>query len=174
MKTSVYIGTSLDGLIARKDGNIDWLVKFESEEIGQSYKEFISKIDAIVIGRGTFEKVLSFPSWPYELKVFVLSNSIREAPEPLKEKVTILSMKPKELLQYLSGQGFSSIYIDGGNVIQSFLKEDCIDEIIITKVPVLIGSGISLFGQLEKDLSFKHMQTDVYANGLVKSRYERK
>lgn len=133
----------------------------------------MSKIDAVVIGRGTFEKVLTFPSWPYEKKVFVLSTGIKQVPDMLRGKVTVLSMKPRELLNYLSSEGFSNIYVDGGKVVQGFLKEDCIDEMIITKVPVLIGSGIPLFGFLDNDLQFKHIRTDVYSNGLVKSRYER-
>ena len=133
----------------------------------------MSGIDAIVIGRGTFEKVLTFPSWPYEKKAFVLSTSIKQVPDILREKITVLSMKPKELLNYLSGNGFSSIYVDGGKVIQAFLKEDLIDNLIISKVPVLIGSGISLFDYLDTDLQFAHIQTQVSSNGLVRSYYER-
>ena len=173
MKTIVYIGTSLDGFIARKDGDIDWLTRFANEEAIYAYKEFMSRIDAIVIGRGTFEKVLTFPSWPYEKKVFVLSTTLKQVPDILKEKVTVLSMNPKELLGFLSGRGFSGIYVDGGKVIQSFLKEDLIDELIISKTPVLIGSGIPLFDYLITDLPFKHIQTQVSSNGLVRSYYER-
>jgi dihydrofolate reductase len=173
MKTAAYIGISLDGFIARKDGDIDWLIQFENQEVNQNYEEFISVIDAIVIGRGTFEKVLTFSSWPYMKKVFVLSNHIKQIPNSIKEKVTILSMEPKEVLNYLSDKGFSNIYVDGGKVIQSFLKENLIDELIITRVPILIGSGIPLFGELDNDLQFKHVQTNVYSNGLVKSLYKR-
>ena len=174
MKTIVYIGTSLDGFIARKDGDIDWLTQFANDEAIRAYEKFMSRIDAIVIGRGTFEKVLTFPSWPYNKEVFVLSTSIKEVPEIAREKVTVLSMNPKELLSYLSSKGFSGIYIDGGNVIQQFLKEDLIDELIISKVPVLIGKGIPLFGDLDTDLQFKHIRTIVSSNELVRSYYERK
>jgi dihydrofolate reductase len=139
LKAIVYIGTSLDGFIARKNGDISWLTQFANDESIRAYQEFINRIDAIVIGRGTFEKVLTFPSWPYTKKVFVLSNSIKQAQEELKEKITVLSMNPYKLLSYLSGFGFSSIYIDGGTVIQNFLKEDLVDELIISKVPILIG-----------------------------------
>ncbi|HET6464552.1 MAG TPA: dihydrofolate reductase family protein [Nitrospiria bacterium] len=172
MKTIVYIGTSLDGFIARKDGAIDWLVQFE-KPVRDDYRKFISRIDAVVIGRGTFDKVITFPSWPYEKKVFVLSTRVKKVPAQLIGKVTVLSMKPGALLNYLSDEGFANIYVDGGKVIQSFLKEDRIDEMIVTKVPVLIGSGIPLFGELDKDLPFKHVRTKVYSNGLVKSRYKR-
>jgi len=174
MKTTVYVGTSLDGFIARKDGDIDWLVKYQNKEVHDSYNEFISRIDAMVIGRGTYEKVLSFPEWPYEKKVFVLSTSLKQIPGTLNEKATLVDMKPAALLNYLSDKGFSNIYVDGGKVIQSFLKEDLIDELIITRVPELIGTGIPLFGYLDNDLRFEHIKTNIYSDGLVKSQYERK
>jgi len=173
MKTTVYVGTSLDGFIARKDGDIDWLVKYQNKEVHDSYNEFISRIDAMVIGRGTYEKVLSFPVWPYEKKVFVLSTSLKQIPGTLNEKVTLVAMKPAALLNYLSDKGFSNIYVDGGKVIQSFLNEDLIDEMIITKVPELIGTGIPLFDHLDKDLRFEHISTNIYSDGLVKSQYKR-
>ena len=173
MRTIVYIGTSLDGFIARKNDDIEWLTQFQNAEVHQHYEEFINRIDAIVIGRGTFEKVLGFPKWPYSKKVFVLSTSIKQVPDGLREKANIVSMPPKALLGFLSGKGYSSIYVDGGKVIQSFLREDCIDEMIITKVPLLIGNGIPLFGHLDNDLLFKHLQTKILSNGLVKSFYER-
>jgi dihydrofolate reductase len=173
MKSIVYVGTSLDGFIARTDGDFGWLSRFANEDAIHSYEKFMNRIDAIVIGRGTFEKVLTFPSWPYEKKAFVLSASIKQLPDTLKDKAILLSMKPKDLINYLSGKGFSNIYIDGGKVIQDFLKEDLIDELIISKVPVLIGSGIPLFGFLDGELLFKHIRTEVQSNGLVRSYYER-
>ena len=174
MRTTVYVGTSLDGFIARKDGDIDWLVKYQNKEVHDSYHEFISRIDAMVIGRGTFEKVLSFPEWPYEKKVFVLSSSLKQIPDTLNEKATLVAMNPPALLSYLAAKRFSNIYVDGGKVIQSFLKEDLIDELVITKVPELIGSGIPLFGYLDNDLQFEHIHTNIYSDGLVKSHYVRK
>src|SRR6187401_2287427 len=118
METSIYMGTSLDGFIARKDGEIEWLEQFADEEAMRSYEEFIKKIDAMVIGRGTFEKVLTFPTWPYHKEVFVLTTSIKQVPDAFKEKVSILSMQPAEVLKFLSDKGFSGIYVDGGKVIQ--------------------------------------------------------
>lgn len=174
MRTKVFIGTSLDGFIARNNGAIDWLVTFASPEVNAGYEEFTRDIDAVVIGRGTFETVLGFPSWPYERKVFVLSTTMKQLPEKVKGKAALVSMKPRELLAHLSGEGFSNVYVDGGKVIQNFLREDCIDELIISRVPVLLGSGIPLFGYLEDDLKFRHLDTRVYSSGLVRSHYERK
>ena len=173
MKTSVYIGTSLDGFIARANGNFDWLTQFADNDAIHAYEEFMNKIDAIVIGRGTFEKILTLPSWPYTKKTFVLSTTLKQLPNSIRDKATLLSMKPKEILSHLSGIGFSSIYIDGGKVIQGFLKEDIIDDLIISKVPLLIGNGVPLFGFLGADLQFKHIRTEVQSNGLVRSYYKR-
>lgn len=174
MNTIVYIGTSLDGFIARNDGDIRWLTQFANGEAITAYKELTDRIDAIVIGRGTFDKVLTFPSWPYEKRVFLLSSSIEQVPEKLTDMVTILSTKPTEVLRYLSDKGFSNVYIDGGRVIQDFLKENLIDELIISKVPVIIGTGIPLFGHLDFDIQFSHLRTTVASNGLVRSYYRRK
>jgi dihydrofolate reductase len=173
MKGSVYIGTSLDGFIARENGDIDWLVQFADEKAVEAYEEFINRIDAIVIGRGTFEKIMTFPSWPYKQAAFLLSSSIKKVPDSIKDKITLLSMKPGEVMTYLSDNGFSRIYIDGGKVIQEFLKEDFIDEMIISKAPIVIGRGIPLFGQLDVDLQFTHIRTEVHPNGLVRSYYEK-
>jgi len=173
MKTIVYIGTSLDGFIARTDGDLDWLSRFADDDAIHAYQEFINKVDAIVLGRGTLEKILTFPSWPYEKKAFILSTSLTQLPDTLNDKGTLLSMKPKEVLNYLSGMGLSNIYVDGGKVIQSFLREDLIEEMIISRAPLLIGNGIPLFGFLGVDLPFEHMKTEVQSNGLVRSYYKR-
>src|SRR4030095_314643 len=117
METSVYVGTSLDGFLARKDGDIEWLEQFADEDAMRSYEEFMNKIDAIVIGRGTYEKVLTFPTWPYNKEVFVLSTSIKKVPDTLRSKVSILSGQPVEILNFLSSKGYSGIYLDGGKVI---------------------------------------------------------
>ena len=174
MKTTVYIGTSLDGFIAREDGNIDWLEQFANDEAFSAYGEFITEVDAMLIGRGTYDKVLTFSSWPYTKPVFVLSSTIKELRDTIQDKITVLSMPPAEVLRYLSQRGFKNIYVDGGKVIQAFLKEDLIDELIVSRVPVLIGNGIPLFGHLDSDLSFRHIRTETCSNGLVRSYYERK
>ncbi|HLX93566.1 MAG TPA: dihydrofolate reductase family protein [Puia sp.] len=173
MNTKVYIGTSLDGFIARMDGDFNWLSQFANDEATKAYEEFLSTIDAIVIGRRTFETVLTFSAWPYTKNVFVLSNAIKKAPDSLKGKVIILSMRPKDLLVHLAAMGIVNIYIDGGVVIQEFLKEDLVDELIIAKAPILIGSGIPLFGYIQNDLQFAHTKTEIQSNGLARSYYKR-
>ncbi len=173
MKISAYVGTSLDGFIARKDGDFSWLSQFANDEAVAAYNEFIARIDAIVIGRGTFEEVLKFPEWHYDKPVFVLSSTINELPDAAKDKATILSMPPREVLGHLVREGFSNIYVDGGTVIQSFLTEGLIDELIVATVPIIIGNGIPLFGHGETDISFRHIKTIVATNGLVRSFYEK-
>jgi dihydrofolate reductase len=171
---NVYIGTSLDGFIARTDGDFGWLMKYADDDAVEAYNEFMATIDVIVIGRGTFDTVLGFPSWPYDKPVFVLSRTINEVPDAVKDKAAVLSLEPSDVLKRLSDEGFNAAYIDGGKVIQSFLAEDLIDSLTIAKVPVLIGSGLPLFGYVTTDIAFDHVRTQTYANGLVRSYYQRK
>jgi dihydrofolate reductase len=171
--THVYIGSSLDGYIARKDGSFDWLVPFGDEDAVEAYKEFIAGIDLLIIGRGTYETVLGFPAWPYDLPVVVLSRTLETSPPGIKENVSISGLEPKQLLRKLDEEGIRSVYVDGGKVIQSFLAEDLIDELIIAHVPVLIGDGIPLFGRIDRDLKFEHKRTASFPNGLVRSYYKR-
>ena len=171
--THVYVGASLDGFIARRNGSFDWLSQFADQDAVDAYKSFMAGIDVIVIGRGTFETVLDFPAWPYERPVVVLSRTMREVPQNLAENVSLARLGPKELLSELSEKGFRSAYIDGGKVIQSFLADDLIDELMIARVPVLLGDGIPLFGYLSHDLEFKHQRTATFSNGLIRSYYTR-
>ena len=171
--THVYVGASLDGFIARRNGSFDWLSQFADQDAVDAYKSFMDGIDVIVIGRGTFETVLDFPAWPYERPVVVLSRTMREVPQNLAENVSLARLGPKELLSELSEKEFRSAYIDGGKVIQSFLADDLIDELIIARVPVLLGDGIPLFGYLSHDLEFKHQRTATFSNGLIRSYYTR-
>ena len=122
--THVYIGASLDGFIARRDGSFDWLSKYADRDAVEAYKEFVAAIDVMVIGRGTFETVMGFPKWPYDRPVVVLSRSLTEIPPELEEKVSISDRMPKELLKELTEVGYGSAYVDGGKVIQSFLADD--------------------------------------------------
>lgn len=173
MKTTVYIGTSLDGFIARKDGDIDWLMQYGDESVFSSYEELMERVDTVLMGRHTFEKVCSFSTWPYQKEIHVLSKTLEAVPATLTGKVNLLSAGPAEALDHLSGKGFTAVYIDGGRLIQSFLQADLVDELIISTVPLLLGDGISLFGLLQADLAFRHIKTKSFATGLVMSFYER-
>jgi dihydrofolate reductase len=170
----VYIATSIDGYIATSDGGIEWLHELPNPNNSDyGYSDFIKNIDALLMGRNTFEKVLSFDDWPYDNKVFVLSSTLTEVPSDLIGKVEFISGTPTEILSRVNSNGFTNLYIDGGFVVQSFLAEDLIDELIVTRIPILLGSGIPLFGDLVKSLKFTHNTTEVYDNTLVKSHYTR-
>ena len=169
-KVSVFMGISLDGFIARIDGNLDFLdfVSDEGEDYG--YKKFMESIDCILMGRITFEKVLTFDEFPYSKPVLVYSNNI-EIPKVLSKKVEKISGEPKEVLVKLVQKGFNSIYLDGGITVSNFLKENLVDEIILTRVPYLLGKGIPLFHEWISETGLHHEYTREYPSGLVQSKY---
>ncbi len=169
MKASVFIGTSLDGFIARANGDLDWLPPGGGEPHG--YDEFMATVDALVIGRKTFETVLTFDTWPYgEKPVFVLSTRPL-VPAPPGAVVERMSGDPAEIVSQLAARGIRHVYVDGGITIQRFLQAGLIQRLIITRVPVLIGTGIPLFGVTQRDIALKHVGTRQYASGLVQSEY---
>src|SRR5437867_6995272 len=169
MKASVFVGTSLDGFIARLNGEFDFLPPGGGEPHG--YDEFMATVDALVIGRKTFETVLAFDTWPYgEKPVFVLSTRAL-APAPLGAVVEGMSGPPADIVSHLTARGVRHAYVDGGITIQRFLQAGLIQRLIITRVPVLIGSGIPLFGAIQRDIVLKHVGTRQYASGLVQSEY---
>ncbi len=170
MKASVFVGASLDGFIARADGALDWLPHGGGEPHG--YDEFMATVDALVIGRKTYETVLAFDAWPYGAKpVFALSSSPL-APAPPEAVVEHMSGDPAEILSRLAARGIQHVYVDGGITIQRFLRAGLIQRLIITRVPALIGEGIPLFGATHRDIALKHIATRHYASGLVQSEYE--
>jgi dihydrofolate reductase len=174
MTNYVYCATSLDGYIATLDGGIEWLSEIPNPNQSDfGYSEFILKIDAIIMGRNTFEKVLSFGEWPYTKPVFVLSNNLKEIPEQV-ENVQLINGDIKDIIQNLINQGYQNLYVDGGKTITNFLKEDLIDEMIITILPIVLGSGIPLFNKFDHRLDFVHKSTDSFSNGIVQSWYIRK
>jgi dihydrofolate reductase len=116
---------------------------------------------------------LTFEEWPYQKPVFVLSRLFVEPPGKLQNQAQIINRTPSQLTAQLEQRGFKNLYIDGGQTITSFLREDLIDEMIITTVPILLGDGIPLFGCFEGSLRFVHKKTTVYSNSLVKSHYIR-
>ena len=174
MPNHVYIATSLDGFIATQDGGIEWLEDVPNPTGSDfGFADFLSRVDAVVMGRVTFEKVLTFGTWPYPLPVIVLSRTLTTVPPHLVGKVQLLGGPLADVLAQLEAQGLQRLYIDGGQVIQAFLREDRIDELTLTRFPKLLGTGLPLFGDLPQPLDFVHVETEVLANQLVKSRYRR-
>lgn len=170
MIASVFIGTSVDGFIARLNGSFDFLPEGGGEPHG--YNEFFASVDGLVIGRKTFEIVLALPEWPYgDKRVIVLSTQKLDLSKVPAGRVEHMQGPPREIASQLESRGMRHIYIDGGVTIQRFLREGLIQRLIITRVPVLIGEGIPLFGSLPKDIRLEHVQTQHYAGGLVKTEY---
>jgi dihydrofolate reductase len=174
IKASVFIATSLDGFIARANGDLDWLTGPDSASTGQDYgyQEFMDTVDTIVVGRNTFELVLTFDAWPYSGKrVVVLSSRPNAVPPHLAGDVEWLSLPPPRLVERLAARGARHLYVDGGKTIQGFLNAGLIDELTITRVPILIGTGVPLFGPLNHDVSLTHIATQQFENGFVQSKY---
>ncbi len=170
----VFTATSLDGFIARKDGALDWLMKQSVGGEDHGYDALIESVDGLVMGRGTFEQVLSFGDWPYPKPVIVLSSTLSNSDlrPDLVGKVTVRSEAPEVVMADLERQGWHRAYIDGGKVIQSFLRVGLIEDLLLTRVPVLLGEGIPLFGLLDRDIDLQHIETNSFPSGLVSSRYK--
>lgn len=174
IKSSVFIATSLDGFIARADGDLDWLLGATTSTDDHGYAAYMATIDTLVMGRASFEKVLTFGEWAYAGKrVVILSTTlgVRDIPQTLEGAVELHPGPVPELIDYLRATGSTSLYVDGGKVIQSFLKAGQIDEITITLIPVLIGTGIPLFGDAGGDIQLEHLRTKAFESGFVQSTY---
>ena len=170
MMVSVFVGTSLDGFIARPNGDLDFLPPGGGEPHG--YDEFIASVDAIVIGRKTFETVLALAPWPYGKKrVVVLSSRPVDLSAASGGVVEQMAGSPAQIVSQLAASGAHYLYVDGGITIQGFLRAGLIQRLIITRVPVLIGDGIPLFGSLPRDIRLRHVATRQYPSGLVSSEY---
>jgi len=175
-KNLVFLATSLDGYIADKNGGIGWLESIPNPEKNDcGYNNFINRVDAIVMGRATFEVVCGFDCpWPYTKPVFVVSDSLKKVSEDYEDKVEIINGTPEEIIEKVSDKGFTQLYIDGGATVQKFLHEDLIDELIITTIPILLGGGVPLFKELPEEMMFELVESEVYLNALVQSRFKRK
>lgn len=170
MKLSVFVGTSLDGFIARPNGQYDFLPEGGGEPHG--YAELIASVDTILIGRNTFEVVLKLPMWPYnDKRVVVLSHRPADF-SGITGRIEQMSGDPTQIADELEATGAKHVYVDGGITIQEFLRAGQIHDITITRVPVLIGEGIPLFGSVPHDIKLRHIGTRQYKSGLVTSEYE--
>jgi dihydrofolate reductase len=171
MKVSVFVGTSVDGFIARPNGDLDFLPPGGGEPHG--YDEFIATVDTIVIGRKTFEIVLAFPAWPYGKKrVVVLSSGPLDLSAVQDGVVEQMAGPPADIVARLAATGAQHLYVDGGITVQRFLSAGLVQRLVVTRVPVLIGEGIPLFGPVPRDIRLRHVATRQYASGLVQSEYE--
>lgn len=175
IKASVFVATSLDGFIARKDGSLDWLERADAATLkgeDYGYQAFTDSIDVLIMGRNSYEKVLTFSEWPYGKKpVIVLSSRTVTIPAGLVKTVSSSSETPRDLIKRLSSQGVKHVYVDGGVTIQRFLTAGLIDELTITLIPVLLGEGRPLFGPLTKDIHLVHVATRAYDKGFVQVKY---
>ncbi len=176
MLNVVYIATSIDGYIADKQDKLDWLEEIPNpDNIDCGWADFMARIDGIVMGRNTFETVCGFDcEWPYCKPVFVLSNSLTSIPVKYRDKAELVNGELQNVLRKINKKGYSNLYIDGGMTIQNFLNEDLIDEMIITRMPILLGGGAPLFGDLATPLRFEHVKTEVFLNAMVQSHYKKK
>lgn len=175
MPNFVYIGTSIDGYIADRDGGLEWLDSVpipDGEDLG--WPGFYDRIDALLMGRSTFETVCGFDvEWPYAKPVFVLSTSMTSVPAEYRDRAEVIDGNLREVVTSLNRRGFNNLYIDGRRTIQSFLRADMIDELILTRIPILLGGGVPLFGELKNPLAFEHVHTQVYVGAIVQSHYRR-
>jgi dihydrofolate reductase len=170
----VFIATSLDGFIARRDDDLDWLMKHSTEGEDHGFVAMMASVDGLIMGKGTFQQVLSFEQgWPYEKPVVVMSRSLREKdiPDHLSGRVRLSDATPKVLMNQLNTEGWNRAYVDGEKVIQSFLAEGLIEDILLTRIPILIGEGLSLFGPVPHDIDLEHLETQSFPSGMVSSKY---
>lgn len=176
VRCSVFIATSVDGFIAKPDGDVEWLHRPEydvpdTDDFG--YSEYIATVDAVVMGRKSYEKVLTFPGWAYDgTPVYVLSSRAIDVPNELRSKVTVMEGAPYDVVGRLAAVGKRHLYIDGGATIQSFLQARLIHELTITRIPVLLGQGISLFGTNGPEMQLRLVRTKEFPNGFVQVKYE--
>lgn len=170
----VFIATSLDGYIARANGDLDWLLRHDQAGEDHGYDDFIRDIDVIIMGRGTYEAVRGMGKWFYTRPVLVLSSELatQGVPTELQGMVRVTNQGPKEVTEMLESEGMKRAYIDGGAVIRSFMSLGLITDMVITTIPILLGAGRPLFGGNSRDVALKHLSTRTFPSGLVQSHYE--
>lgn len=172
MKVSVYVGMSLDGFIAASDGSLDWLTEIrppDGDDFG--FSRFMESVDAVVMGRVTFDFVVASGQWPYEIPVFVLSEKMTAVPDYLSEKAFIMRGNPGEVVGEMNERGLRRLYIDGGQVVRQFLNAGMVDEMVLARVPIILGDGVRLFSNLQGMSRWQHEETEVLVGQIVKSRY---
>lgn len=174
IRCSVFCAVSLDGFIARRDHSLDWLKPAEAElpPADTGYDAFMATVDYVVMGRNTFDVVLGMSeTWFYPKPVVVLTTRPLALPDRLKGKVEAGRNSPQEIVALMEQRGAKRLYVDGGKTIQEFLNAGLIDDLVLTRIPVLIGDGIPLFGPLAKDVKLTLESSRVLVGGAVQSTY---
>jgi dihydrofolate reductase len=167
-KMSIYIGTSIDGYIARKDGNLDWLQYGHSGDEDYGFKTFFNSIDGLVLGRKTYEVVSAFDEWPYKgKKVIVLSRTLNK----VREEAELFSGQLTDLVSKLHVSGIKHVWVDGGTTATSFLEAGLVDEITLSIIAMILGSGIPLFSMMNREHACRLISTRSYPSGLVQLKY---
>ncbi|MFS1983319.1 dihydrofolate reductase family protein [Vibrio breoganii] len=179
MKCSVHIATSLDGYIAKKDNSLDWLHHAGKPEIeiDAGWQSYIKTVDCMIMGRSTMQVIsemnLTPEQWPYgELRIIVLSNTLKEAPKNMQGKVEMYSGDLKALVKKLEQEGYQHSYIDGGVTVQNFINLKLLNEITISYAPVLLGDGIPLFANLNKEVKLENAKATAFANDFTQLSYD--
>ena len=174
VRCSAFCAVSLDGFLARRDGALDWLKSAEAElpPADTGFDAFMAFVDYVVLGRNTFDVVLGMSgSWFYSKPVYVLTTRTLDLPEHLKDKVESGRPTPQELIALMERRGAKRLYVDGGRTIRQFLDAGLLDDLVLTRIPVLIGDGISLFGPRSKDVTLTVESSRVLAGGAVQTTY---
>ncbi|MCB9496397.1 MAG: dihydrofolate reductase [Fibrobacteria bacterium] len=171
-----FLALSLDGFIARKDGGLDWLPteNVPGEDLG--FESFLSGVDVLLMGRRTFQTVLGFGQWPYgalPARIVTSSMESRDIPTWIPGNVELTRKSPVDVLTDLGREGFDSVYADGGLLVRSLLVAGRLDDLVLTRIPILLGDGIPLFGPLDQDIPLAHVETRSFPSGLVQSKYSR-
>jgi dihydrofolate reductase len=170
----IFMAMSLDGFVAREDFGLDWLMKQKTDGEDHGHETFMESIDGLVMGSGSFRTLLTFDAWPYEKPVIVLSKTLKlnDIPKELRDRVSISEKTPRRVMASLSEQGWRRAYIDGGKIIQSFLRDGLVADMTVTIVPILIGTGKRMFGELDADIDLRLLETKAFPSGLITTRYK--
>ncbi len=173
MKTTAYVATSLDGYLADSSGGVDWLNEIPNpEQSDYGFEDFMDRIDAILMGSNTFRFVQSLGAWPYKKNVYVLSHSLKEVPPGYEDRIRLARGSIRDVLDRIQKESGPRVYVDGGSVIQSCLAAQCLSELIVTTIPIVLGKGIPLFAPSDQRIPLRHRSTEVLGIGLVKSTYD--
>jgi dihydrofolate reductase len=175
---SVFLGMSVDGFIARLDGDLSFLDGDGNSEAGGApddgeggdfgFAEFVSDIDALVMGRSTYEFIQPFAEWPYQGKpVHVLSTTLPDGADP---RISV-HRSLDDTVAAIRAAGYRRVYVDGGRTVQTFLRAGLIADLTFSRVPVLIGTGHTPFGELAADIPLEHVRTQTFRGGMVQTTY---